>query len=159
ATTAERAAASAERDHELVRHREARAHLEAERQRMMLAKGMASLGSWELDLAAGTTEWSEGMCRLAGLEPADIAFTFDEASQRLHPDDRPVMQAYVRAMVEGGRPSPVESRIVRPDGQVRWLQSAMTAVGPDRWVGFSQDITERRQREQALREHDERLRL
>src|SRR5690606_23764488 len=64
-----------------------------------------------------------------------------------------------RAMVEGGRPSPVESRIVRPDGQVRWLQSAMTAVGPDRWVGFSQDITERRQREQALREHDERLRL
>jgi PAS domain S-box-containing protein len=75
----------------------------------------------------------------------------------LHPEDAP---AYVRCFVSSlqeRRPFSAEARVRRADGQWRWIEShaepRLSAEGEFHgFVGITQDITERKQAEQELRE-------
>jgi two-component system, sensor histidine kinase and response regulator len=76
-----------------------------------------------------------------------------------HPDDRPaVMESFSRLLETGAVDQ--EFRIVRPDGQIRWLFSRARAIrNPKgevvRLDGISTDITELKQTEQRLRLYKE----
>jgi PAS domain S-box-containing protein len=80
---------------------------------------------------------------LGGMGPHDL----------FHPEDRTLVPTY-RAVAEG-REIEDECRVVRPDGTIRWVRasasvSAFDASGrPERAVAVLQDITERRQAEEA----------
>jgi PAS domain S-box-containing protein len=81
----------------------------------------------------------------------------------VHPDDLGrVMQTL--EVKQDGRPFDQEFRIVRPDGEVRWIWDRGFPVrrGDEpilHYVGVAQDITERRRREEELRESLERFEL
>lgn len=88
--------------------------------------------------------------------------TFEAVQQAVHPDDRALFSANVHAALES-REGLYESefRIVRPDGAVAWLfergRVERDAEGrPAFLIGLSQDVTERRRIEEALREADQR---
>ena len=76
----------------------------------------------------------------------------------IHPDDREQVEQSVMDGVEAGRPFIIEYRIVRPDGEVRWVLErgqAQDAGDGRRWLdGAIFDVTARRAAEQALREHE-----
>jgi PAS domain S-box-containing protein len=76
----------------------------------------------------------------------------------IHPDDREQVERSVMDGVEAGRPFTIEYRIVRPDGEVRWVLErgqAQDAGDGRRWLdGAIFDVTARRAAEQALREHE-----
>ncbi|MDP1956534.1 MAG: PAS domain S-box protein [Polaromonas sp.] len=80
--------------------------------------------------------------------------------ESVHPDDRQkILDAYVRQ--RAGKPTVVEFRIRRPDGQERWIADrAYPVVDADgavlRVVGTAQDITARRLSEQALADSEKR---
>ncbi|HEY9296168.1 MAG TPA: PAS domain S-box protein, partial [Phormidium sp.] len=80
----------------------------------------------------------------------------------VHPDDRQnIIQAYEQALA-GETAYYQQYRVIRPNGQVRWLDSQGTlyfdAVGePERLIGISVDITERKQVEAELREREQRF--
>ena len=83
----------------------------------------------------------------------------------IHPDDRDRMAAYSRNHVFRNRqPFDAEYRIIRRnDGDERWIHTAgQLVIGSDgrvtRLFGTSQDITERKQFEQRIRQNEAALR-
>jgi len=85
----------------------------------------------------------------------------DRWAELVHPDDRDLAgQAMPRLL--GGEPFIAEYRIVRSDGEVRWIRDTGFPIKVDgvvkRGGGIAQDVTDLRQSQAALRESEERLR-
>jgi PAS domain S-box-containing protein len=82
----------------------------------------------------------------------------------LHPEDRGRVLEAIDDAMESKKPYVAEFRILWPDGTVRWVAARgkfyYSPDGePERMVGMSVDITERKLADEALRESEERLRL
>ena len=124
--------------------------IEVDRRRLAAAQASAKLGSFELDLETGEVTRSDEMCRILGLEPGTSAgFDFDT----VHPDDREQLRQRIGEAAAGRAEVELTYRIVRPDGEVRWVLSQATAIrGPGRDVvaGTMLDITDRHDAEVAL---------
>jgi PAS domain S-box-containing protein len=80
----------------------------------------------------------------------------------VHPEDREGVEAACSRMVANDKPLDLEYRIVRPDGEIRWLDVEFEPIphqhGDVRYAGVFRDITERKHAEQALREREEQFR-
>jgi len=79
----------------------------------------------------------------------------------VHPEDLSLRLAHLKDELSGKGPSELEYRIVRPDGEVRWIHHICRPIRDPsgRFLGTrgsNRDITERRQAEEALkRAHDQ----
>lgn len=127
------------------------------------AQRIAHLGSWEWDIVANTVRWSDEIYRIFGLEPQEFGATYEAFLSAVHPDDRALVEEAVSAALEGQKPYSIDHRIVLPDGSERIVhEQAEVALGdvgvPVRMVGTTQDMTERKQTEEELKESLERLR-
>jgi len=82
----------------------------------------------------------------------------------IHPADRPIAAKRTEQLL-AGYPHVSEFRIITRSGATRWLRDHGRPVRDerDKWTvrfyGTAQDITDRKQAEQALRESEERFRL
>ena len=158
--------------HDVTARKQAEKALEQTRDMLAEAQEMAHLGSFEYVAATRTTLWSEEEFRIYGLDPAGPSPAYDVLlAECIHPDDAaPLHEAFTKAM-QSGSVYELEHRIVRPDGSVRWVYERARPYFDDsgdllRYVGITQDITERKLAEQALRDseaeraaHQERARL
>jgi PAS domain S-box-containing protein len=135
-------------------------------ERFALAAEAASIGTWDVDVTAGTRRWSPQFRRILGVSD-DAKPDTGLFSSLIHPDDRAWVNALYRAAYagEGGGRYAAEFRIRRAsDGEERWVSTqGHVYFGPDgaamRGIGVLVDVTERKRREQALRESEERFRL
>ncbi len=130
--------------------------------RLIEAQEVASLGFYVLDIAAGRWTSSSVLDRIFGIPP-DYARTVDGWGDLLYPDDRQMMLDYfLKEVVEEKKPFDREYRIVRHrDEQERWVHGLgrlrFNEEGqPISMLGTIQDITERKQAEEALKKaHDD----
>ncbi|HSS42539.1 MAG TPA: EAL domain-containing protein [Solirubrobacterales bacterium] len=119
---------------------------------------MAQAATWDWDLEANLLLWSDNMFRLLGLEPGAITPTPEYVIEQTHPDDRPRVEAEIEAARRQGSPPDVTYRIVLPDGRIRVLRGATTAVAemsdgrPTRLIGSVQDLTDTVEAERKLAE-------
>ena len=132
------------------------AALEASGRRLRLAMDVAQLGSFEWDIPSGQVRWSPAVERMHGIPEGSFSGTFEAYQQDIHPDDRARVLATVRAALAGGNDHHVEYRIVRPDGEVRWLEAhghfeSDAGGAPVRLIGVCRDVTERERAETAAR--------
>jgi PAS domain S-box-containing protein len=102
--------------------------------------------------------WSDNMFRLLGLEPGAITPTPEYVIEQTHPDDRPRVETEIEAARRRGTPPDVTYRVVLPDGRVRVLRGATTAVAemsdgrPSRLIGSVQDLTDTVEAERKMAE-------
>ena len=148
----------------------AEASLKESEGRLRLAVEAASLGFWDLDYVSGRMEASDIFRAQLDL-PSDGTLTAAECLDRIHPEDRAMVDQRLRRAVKAQGSFAGEYRVNRPDGGVRWLTgsgrilvdgtlTATTAANEPvdgrgaRMVGVTLDVTDRVLSEAALRKAD-----
>ncbi|MBT9596232.1 MAG: PAS domain-containing protein [Vitreoscilla sp.] len=121
-------------------------------QRIALIARSAGIGTWEWVLPDGPSRWDEQMYLMRGLEPREGAPSIEEMTSYLHPDDRDYVSQQILLAVGGHGPTQYEFRIIRPDGQVRWLASRSVPMHDEqgrivRRIGVNWDISAGREAE------------
>ena len=131
-----------------------------ERQRLVLQA--SSMGTFEVDLLTGEGQWNATEFELLGLRPGEVAAAPDTFFRFVHPDDvEQLRDQWAEAMRSGKLDA--EFRIVRADGQERWLagkgqffsegkpeaNDSGTRGKPLRFMGVNFDITGRKKAEEA----------
>lgn len=120
------------------------------------AQAVGQLGSWRLDVRENVLTWSDENYRIFGL-PVGTPLTYETFLAIVHPDDRAYVDAEWKAGLRG-EPYDIEHRLL-VDGQVKWVREkafleydeAGRLLGG---FGITQDITDRRVAEEALRESE-----
>lgn len=96
-----------------------RTELEQHRKMHSQAETSARVGTWKWDIATGRTEWSDGLYSLLGYKPGEIPASAAAFRAHIHPDDRTPEDTDVSSIV--GQSHQYEHRIIRVDGEPRWL--------------------------------------
>jgi len=104
-------------------------------------------------------------CRdLLELDPEALLQDMSLVWKLVHPEDLQRFQQADLAANRAGEEFSEEIRIITPSGRLKWLlvnsrPNPAVAGAPVIWSGYLQDITERKQAEEKLRETEQRLRL
>jgi PAS domain S-box-containing protein len=139
------------------------ADLQQSEERIRLATTAANLGMWFWDLNTNELIWTSKCKELFGF-PLDTTITYELFRNRLHPEDRDRTDEAVSCAVAQKLDYDIEYRAVWTDGSVHWLAAKgrgfYDADGePVRMMGTAQDISDRKQAEETLRQSEERYRL
>ncbi|MGX5915589.1 sensor domain-containing diguanylate cyclase [Aliidiomarina sp. Khilg15.8] len=130
------------------------AHLklqESER-RLEEAQKLASLGNWYANLQTGELYWSDIVYQIFGLNKDNTSLSIDIFNRHVHPDDLEKVRVSEERAKDSGIQD-VEHRIIRPDGDIRWVHELAYMKTPEGVLhGTIQDITERKLAEHALQE-------
>jgi two-component system, cell cycle sensor histidine kinase and response regulator CckA len=128
-------------------------------ERMTLASEAAGFGVWMWRIARNQIWGSERWLDLFGFAP-DATVTFENVIQRIHPNDREMVERAVRRALEERGDYAGEYRVVLPDNTQRWVVARGrvypdTQGKPDRMMGATIDITARKQLEESNRNEQE----
>jgi PAS domain S-box-containing protein len=91
------------------------------REHLSRAQSAGRIGSIEVDLRTNALLWSDELYRILGLDPG-TAPSLDAFLTAVHPEDREAVRRSGEAILAGRMVEPTTYRIVRPDGEIRWLQ-------------------------------------
>ena len=115
---------------------------------LALAQRVAHVGSWNWEIGPDVITWSDMAFSIFGLDRDEFEVTYDSFFERVHPGDRGRVEDAVRAALSGKAPYDVQHRILRGDGQIRFVRERGFVTRdrdgePIRMIGTVQDITER----------------
>lgn len=140
---------------DITRRKEAEEALQVVTERLELATDVSNAGIWDFNMLDNTVYWDDRIFEIYGLKPGKHPASYETWLQTVHPDDQQYMIRSLEEIIFKGTKYDFEFRIIRPDGEVRWIG----AVGqvfkniqgkPVRMVGVNYDITSRKQAEKEL---------
>lgn len=113
------------------------------------AQSLAQMGSWEWNIPTGELHWSDEIFSLFGIPVDPVGTSYSAFLDRVHPDDRALVEEAVRRAIEEGADYEVDHRIVRSDGEIRFVHESGEverdrAGVPLRMRGIVQDVTRSR---------------
>jgi len=124
------------------------------------AQEIANVGAWEYDIRKGELRLTDQAYRNHGLDPSE-AMTLERSHALYHPKHRSDAQEAFRRAVEDGESYDLEARLTTEDGDERWIrirgEPQLEEGDIVRVRGTLQDITERKRREQALRDRRNKI--
>ena len=131
---------------------------------------LSRTGGWRYDLATDLVETSPTIQHACGVQPGDDISRPTSWFDRVHPDDRPAVQAQFERSIRDKTEYRAGYRVVLPDGSIRYQYATGHPVTDDagevvQFIGASMDMTEhwlatteRGLAEEALRRSEERWR-
>ncbi|NQT05538.1 MAG: PAS domain S-box protein, partial [Dehalococcoidia bacterium] len=129
-------------------------------QKYISAEKVGNFGHFSRYLDTDRLVWSAGTYYIFGVDPNQWELTRENAYKMVHPQDREKHRRDIEEAVRGAKGLDTEFRIIRPSGEERVIHTIADvtfdgAGKPERLFGTMQDITERKQAEEALRESEE----
>ena len=119
---------------------------------------LAHMGSWVFNPAGFFSHWSRELLRVYGLDPVQEAPNLEEYLALIHPQDREFMRSLIKKMVAEALGCDVTKRIVRPNGELRYIRCVGVPVVENgtlqRIVGTAMDVTEHELLTQELRRRE-----
>lgn len=118
------------------------------------AQALARIGGWEWDGGRNRLYLTDEALRIIGRRE-DPPRTLEDAMQQVAPSHRKTVEDALESVIRDGGAFDLEIQVVRPDGESHWARLIGQAEGrvpmAVRITGTVQDITQRRQIEEALR--------
>lgn len=126
-------------------HQRAEKALEEKQALLIEAQSIAHIGNWWHDLTTVEIFWSEEFFRILGRPPQKV--NTELGLSWIHPEDISILQKAIEEPSEGGI-SEQEFRIVRPNGEIRWIHNRWVRIYDEegkeiKRIGTHQDITEK----------------
>ncbi|MCH7872427.1 MAG: PAS domain S-box protein, partial [Planctomycetes bacterium] len=122
---------------------------------------MAKVGGWEIDAETLQVSWTDEIYHIHEL-PVGSAPPLEEVIGFFHPDDRAKLETAMQNALDHGEPYDLESRFITARGKHRRTHSICMPITVDgktvKLTGTFQDVTVRKEAEEALRENEARLR-
>ena len=142
---------------EINERKQVEAALRQSESRLHAAQAIGKIGNWEYDPASGLLTFSSQMFGLFKLDPAQEHPSLAQVLMLFHPDDAPVVREFFQRALQTGEGWEHDARVLQPDGSTVWHHGAAVVDVNDqgevfRIRGTTQDITERKQAEDAVRE-------
>jgi PAS domain S-box-containing protein len=133
--------------------RRAATELRETEERLRLATEAGRVGLLDWNVLADESRCSGAMAEIYGYPPGEFNPSYEGFLERVHPDDRAGVRHALDAAIASGTSYEMEFRIVRPDGDVRTVQSKGRVYrneerAPARVLGVTLDVTEQKQAEQ-----------
>jgi len=115
----------------------------------------AHIGTWTCDMKTWQFQWSEEINSILGL-PAGEPLSYGEFARYVHPDDYGLLVRGLNAPENENFSGEIEYRIVRPSGEIRYIHEYTIykyaeSGQVEKFASLLQDITDRRQAEDALK--------
>lgn len=135
-----------------------------ERERLLSrAADLGNLGYWTAFPETGGLNWSEEVYRIFGVDPEDFDVTYERFLAAVHPEDRAAQRAADEALFAGRASLDMRNRIVRPDGEIRYVHEQASAnlethAADGHVLGIVQDVTPQVRLEEELRRSRDMLR-
>ncbi|MEM9432466.1 MAG: chemotaxis protein CheB [Pseudomonadota bacterium] len=126
---------------------EGQVHLQQVNRTLELVQSLSKTGYWRVDFATQNVFWSDVVYDIHGLNKVDYQPELATAIKAYHPDDRDFVEHIVNRSLKDGSSWSFRRRILRPDGEVVWVESlADVTTGSDGQpisiVGSFRDVTD-----------------
>ena len=119
------------------------------------AQRLTGVGSWAWDPSESHNYYSREVFNIFGLDPTKGNPTLADFLRIYHPEDREFIEEAEKKLVSEGQGYDVKYRIVRPDGELRFVREVGTSVRENGvvtgFVGACMDVTDQEQMTQELR--------
>src|SRR5881396_1151003 len=119
------------------------------------AQRLTGVGSWVWDPSESHNYYSREVFNIFGLDPARGNPTLADFLRIYHPEDRKFVEEAEKKLVSEGQGYDVKYRIIRPDGELRFVREVGTPVRENGvitgFVGACMDVTEQEMMTQELR--------
>ncbi len=142
-----------------VKERTAALHESEERFRATFEQ--AAVGMSQVSLDGRFIRVNKKFCEITGYSPEELIQR--SVSDITYPEDVPEEDALIHRLLAGEIPTfSREKRYVRKSGSIIWISLSVSVVhenGKKYFIGVTQDITKRKQAEEALRESEEKFRV
>lgn len=123
------------------------AEVERGKRWLEMSESISKVGHWRVEFPSQRLFWSSEIFRIHGLVPG-VAPTVETAVDFYHEDDRAIVRGALADCLERKQPMSFEARIIRADGEVRYVYSRSEVEvledGTNVAIfGIFQDVTER----------------
>jgi PAS domain S-box-containing protein len=137
----------------IAKRRVAEAALKKSESRLSEAQHIGHIGNWEYDVLKDRLWWSDEVYAIFGLNLHNVTLSIHTFLESVYPDDRKNLEKEMKS----GKPDRTDYRIVRPDGDIRFIHEEVRmekdADGhPLMAWGTAQDITDRKRTEKEIHE-------
>jgi PAS domain S-box-containing protein len=145
---------------DITERRRAKEVMKTQQYYLQKAQEIGRIGTWELDIQRNVLKWTDENYRIFGV-PLGTALDWERFLDFVHPEDRQYVFEKWSAGVHG-EPYDIEHRITI-EGKVRWVREKAEVTFDDNGeavsaIGFTQDITDRKEAELRIVRHLEELR-
>ena len=145
------------------KRKQAEKNLKKSEYELKRAQQITHIGSFNIDLTTNQVIWTEELYKMYGFDPTFPPPLLNESQTLFTPESWELLSASIAKTVETGVPYEVELRTTKTDGSNGWMwargEAIVDAEGKitNLW-GTVQDITERKQAEEAIRKSEEKFR-